>query len=214
MGDLPQDRGFKNVDTFCRVGKQCVIREGATIHRGTPAGSATVIGERCLLMTNSHVGHNCVLGDDVTVVSGAVLGGYVEVGSAAILSGNAAIHQFVRIGELAIVSGLAKIVQDVPPFFMTDRNGAIVGLNTVGLRRAGLPKEDRQEIREAYRLIYRSHLSHADVVKRLSETAATPAGVRLAEFLAVSSHRGISKDSRRERSSHVTNSAITSETTE
>lgn len=197
IGDLPQDRNFQNDDTFCRIGSECVIREGATVHRGTPAGSTTVIGDRCLLMTNTHVGHNCVLGDDVTVVSGAVLGGYVFVGSQAVISGNAAIHQFVRIGELAIVSGLAKIVQDVPPFFMTDRDGAIVGLNAVGLRRAGVSMAERREIRAAYRLIYRSNLCHADVVKDLSRSASTSAGRQLAQFLAAPSRRGITKESRR-----------------
>ena len=84
--------------------KVATIREGVTVHRGT----GTVIGDGCLLMTNSHIGHNCEIGRGVTIVNGALLAGYVRVGPGATISGNAAIHQFVRIGELAMVSGLAR----------------------------------------------------------------------------------------------------------
>jgi len=193
LGDLPQDRAFDGGESFVRIGNDCVIREGATVHRGTAEGSATVVGHRCLLMTNSHVGHNCVLGDDVTLVSGALLGGHVETGNRVVISGNAAVHQFVRIGELAMVSGLGKITQDIPPFCMTDRDGAIVGINLVGLIRAGVSRAERKEIKHAYRQIYRAGLSHAAAVKMLTATIRTPAGHRLLEFLASVSTRGITR---------------------
>ena len=191
IGDFPQDRAYEGAATLCRVGDDCIIREGTTIHRGTKPGSETVVGDRCLLMTNCHVGHNCVLGDDVTLVSGVLLGGYVRVGAKAIISGNTAVHQFVRVGELAMVSTLAKIVQDVPPFMMTDRNGSVVGVNSVGLRRAGFSPLERKEIKSAYRLMYRSGIARPQVIERLTASVDTDLGRRFVEFLTAPSHRGI-----------------------
>jgi acyl-ACP--UDP-N-acetylglucosamine O-acyltransferase len=106
IGDIPQDHAFDGSDSYCLIGDECTIREGATIHRGTAPGSATIVGDRCFLMTNSHVAHNCEIGNDVTLVSGALLAGYVRVGARAVISGNAAVHQFVRVGELAMIDGL------------------------------------------------------------------------------------------------------------
>jgi UDP-N-acetylglucosamine acyltransferase len=132
-----------------------------------------------------------VLGDDVTLVSGVLLGGYVHVGAKAIISGNTAVHQFVRVGELAMVSALAKIVQDVPPFMMTDRNGSVVGVNSVGMRRAGFSPQERKEIKSAYRLMYRSGVSRPEVIERLAANVETDLGRRFVEFLTAPSHRGI-----------------------
>jgi UDP-N-acetylglucosamine acyltransferase len=150
-------------------------------------------------MTNSHIGHNCEIGGGVTIISGALLAGYVRVGPRATISGNAAIHQFVRVGELSMVSGMAKIVQDVPPFFMTDREGAVVGENRVGLMRAGLTSDERQEIKAAFRVIYRSGLSHQAAVEYLSTYISSAAGHRLLAFLCEKSKRGLSRDSQRLR---------------
>lgn len=190
VGDLPQDHKFQGEASYCRIGEGTSVREGATVHRGTAPGSTTIVGKRCLLMTNSHVGHNCVLGDDVTLVSGALLGGHVQVGDRAIISGNAAVHQFVRIGELALVGILARIVQDVPPFFITDREGMMVGENRVGLARAGLTAPERAEIKRAYQVIYRGGLGRNAAVDFLASYVTTPAGQRLLEFFATDSKCG------------------------
>lgn len=199
IGDVPQDRAFQEETSFVTIGAGCTIREGATVHRGSTEGSSTVVGDRCLLMTNTHVGHNCMLGDDVTLISGALLGGYVEVGSRAVISGNAAVHQFVRIGELAMISGLGKIVQDIPPFFMTDRDGAIVGVNRVGLLRGGFSELERAELKNAFRIIYRAGLGRADALKMLEVSVTTETGRRLLTFLKENSRRGVSRDSYRDQ---------------
>jgi UDP-N-acetylglucosamine acyltransferase len=199
IGDLPQDHAYDGAVSYCRLGKRCTVREGVTIHRGTAPGSETLVGNHCLLMTNSHVGHNCQIADDVTLVSGCVLGGYVQVGPRAVISGNAAIHQFVRIGELAMVSGLAKVVQDVPPFFMTDREGAVVGENRVGMIRARLSALERTEIKAAFRVIYRSGKGHQEIIEYLSGYITSDAGRRLLDFVALRSKRGMTRDSLRLR---------------
>lgn len=199
IGDVPQDRAFNGEDSSVVIGAECIIREGVTIHRGTAPGSTTEVGDRCFLMTNSHVGHNCVLGSDVTLISGALLGGHVDVGPRAVISGNAAVHQFVRIGELAMISGLGKIVQDIPPFFMTDRDGAIVGVNRIGLLRGGFSSLERTELKNCFRIIYRSGANRTDALQMLQVSVTTDPGRRLLQFMSESSRRGISRDSYRER---------------
>lgn len=191
IGEVPQDRGYQGAVSFCRIGEDTVIREGVTIHRGTAEGSATVVGSRCFLMANSHVGHNCTLGDDVTLANGALLAGHVQVGHRAFLSGNAGVHQFVRIGELVMVGGLTKVTQDVPPFCMVDDRGTCVGINVVGMQRAGMGSAERQDARRAYALLYRAHLNLPNALERLEKTVTTEAGRRLVEFLRIRSRRGI-----------------------
>ena len=199
IGDLPQDRAFDGGESFCRIGADTIIREGVTIHRGTAAGSITSVGERCLLMTNSHVGHNCILDDDVTLVSGALLGGHVSVGAKTIISGNAAVHQFVRIGEMVMVSGLAKVVQDIPPFFMTDRDGHVVGVNSVGLRRSGFTAEERAEVKTAFRIVYRSISNAQAALDLLRNAMQTRTGMAIVDFYANGGGRGVAKARERRR---------------
>lgn len=192
IGEAPQDRAYAGDRSFCRIGADTVIREGVTVHRGTAPESATVIGERCLLMVNAHVGHNCQVSDDVVIVNGAVLGGHVSVGPRAFLSGMVGIHQFVRIGELAMIGGMVKVVMDVPPFFTVGGAGeACTGVNIVGLRRAGLNPEEREELRDAYRLLYRSGALFRSAVEELAARVKTEPGRRLVEFLRSPSRRGV-----------------------
>lgn len=190
VGDSPQDFKYRGEASFCRIGRGTIIREGATVHRGTAPGSATVVGDRCLLMTNSHVGHNCELSDDVILVSGALLGGHVSVGERAIVSGNAAVHQHVRIGELALVGILARITQDVPPFCITDQEGNVIAENRVGMKRAGFSVEERKELKAAFAAIYRAVKGRNAALQYLQSTMTTSAGRRLLDFYAHESTRG------------------------
>ena len=191
IGDWPQDRSYNGAQSYCRIGNETVIREHVTIHRGTAPESETVVGDRCLLLAHSHVAHNCRVGDDVLLVNGALLAGYVTVGNRAVISGNAAVHQFSRVGELAMIGGLAKITRDIPPFLMFDGAGVCVGVNTVGLRRAGFSREERQEVKAVYKALYRTPGSASRVIAELEPVIATPAGRTLLAFLKTPSKRGI-----------------------
>lgn len=199
VGHLPQDVKYSGEPSFTEVGDETVVREHATIHRGTMPGSTTVVGRRCFIMSTGHVGHNCVVGDEVVVANGGLLAGHVQVGNRAFISGNVAIHQFVRVGELTILGGrLTAIGKDAIPFMHVEMPGPI-GPNVVGLRRAGLTAEERQEIRACYRILYRSGLRFPVAIERVAETARTAPGRRLVEFLRAPSKRGFLPLKRRGR---------------
>jgi UDP-N-acetylglucosamine acyltransferase len=191
VGDVPQDRSFEGEVSRCEIGADCIIREGATVHRATGRDNVTSLGDGCFLMTNAHVGHNCKLGSDVTLVTGAILGGHVEIHDRAILSGNVAVHQFVRIGELAMIGGLGSVSQDIPPFMLTDRLGSVIGVNTIGMRRAGFSPDDRAAVKGAFQLLYRSGLGVAEAAGRLESGATSDVLRTLADFVTQPSPRGL-----------------------
>ena len=192
IGDLPQDLAFQPAESFVRIGADCVIREHVTIHRGTKAGTATVVGDGCYLMANSHVGHNVRLGARVIVANGALLAGYVDVDDEAFISGNVVIHQFVRVGRLSMLSGGCGIGKDVPPFCTTVglRRNRIGGLNTIGMRRAGMSPPDRAQVSRAFKMLYRSHLNVSQALERMRQEFTDGPAVDIVKFLSVS-RRGI-----------------------
>ncbi len=189
VGHLPQDLKFPGEPSTTDVGDETVVREHATIHRGTVPGSTTIVGPRCYIMSTGHVGHNCVLGAGVIIVNGVMLAGHVQVGDRAFISGSAGIHQFVRIGELAILSGLCRVPKDVPPFMLLGPAG-VHGLNVVGLRRAGFTNTERLELRQCHRVLYRSGLHFPQAIERVAAMVETEPGRRLAAFLQAPSRRG------------------------
>ncbi len=160
LGGMPQHVHMPEHPGVVTIGDGNVIRENVTVHRAMNAGNATQIGSRCLLMVGSHVAHDCTVGDGVIITNNSLLGGHVKVDDKAYISGGVAVHQFCRIGRLAMVGGLARVRQDVPPFVTVDGGTTmIVGLNKVGLRRAGFSMQDLTQLKAAYRTIYRSGLT-------------------------------------------------------
>ncbi|RMF70916.1 MAG: acyl-ACP--UDP-N-acetylglucosamine O-acyltransferase [Planctomycetota bacterium] len=198
VGHHPQDVKWTQTPSYTVIGDGCIIREHATVHRGTDPDTTTELGRRVFMMSTSHVGHNCRVGDDVVLMNSALLAGHTQVGSRAIVSGNVSVHQFCRIGELAIISGLTRVPNDVPPFMMLAPQG-VVGPNVVGLRRAGYGSTERAELRAAHRLLYRSGLLFRDAVRRLADEVRTDPGRRLVAFLQAESKRGIAGYRRRAR---------------
>lgn len=196
VGHHPQDLAWKGEPSCTRVDEDTIIREHATVHRGTMPGSSTVIGRRCLIMATGHVGHNCVLGDEVKVANGALLSGHVQVGDRAFVSGNAVVHQFVRIGELAMIGGGIRVPGDVLPFMLMGPDG-LMGPNTVGLRRAGFSAEQRTALREAFRLLFRSGLGFRAALERLAWQHPPDPLSRLVAFAQAPSRRGLVGAARR-----------------
>ena len=160
IGGLPQDLGFKpGTRSSVEIGNRNVIREFVTIHRGTAADSVTCIGDDNFLMAGAHLGHNCAIGDKVIIANNCLLGGYVTVDDGAFLGGGCVFHQFMRIGRLAITQGTSGFGKDIPPYVAAAGINKVVGLNVVGLRRAGFEAVDRAEIKAAFRLLYESGLN-------------------------------------------------------
>jgi UDP-N-acetylglucosamine acyltransferase len=156
IGDAPQDLKYKNERTGVIIGDDNVFREGVTVHRSAKVDEATVIGSHNYLMVNAHIGHNGAVGNHVIIANGALLAGHVEVGDRAFISGNCLIHQFTRIGTLAMMQGGAGVGRDLPPFTIAYGVNNIIGLNVVGLRRAGIKPEERLELKRLYQALFRS----------------------------------------------------------
>lgn len=191
VGHLPQDVKFKGEVSYCRIGARTVIREYTTIHRATGEGESTVVGEDCFLLGGTHIGHNCEVGNRVTMVNGAKLGGHCQVADRVTFGADGIIHQFVRIGELAMIGAGGPVAMDVLPFMLTDHDGFVAGLNVVGLRRAGVPREEVLELRGIFRTLYREGLSFREAVARVAKDVRGEAGRRLVAFLQAPSRRGI-----------------------
>ena len=183
VGHEPQDYAYSGERTYCEIGPRTVIREHATVHRGTVPESKTVVGADCLLGVSSHVAHNCVVADRVVMMNGALLGGHVRIGARTFISGNAGVHQFVRVGELVMLSGNASISSDIPPFMLAHDRNRITGINRVGMKRAELSTEEIAEARRAYKELYRNGRAMSRSIAYLADTLVTPAGRRLVEFL-------------------------------
>lgn len=192
VGHLPQDFHFSGERSYCRIGDRTIVREGASIHRGTQPESWTVLGRDCFILASAHVGHNCVLGDGVKVYNCAALSGHVEIGRNAIVSGYSLIHQFVRIGEYVMLGGGTRLTKDVPPYFAAVHESECYGYNALGLRRSGeFSAEEISEVKLAYRTLYRATKPFRQAVDELSGLVRTRTGRAILEFIRAPSKRGI-----------------------
>jgi UDP-N-acetylglucosamine acyltransferase len=166
IGAYPQDLSFRpDSRSGVEIGDENVIREYCTIHRGTKPETATILGSRNFLMTGAHLGHNTLLGDDIIIANNVLLGGYVEVQDRAFIGGGSLVHQFTRIGKLAIVQGSSATGKDIPPFSIASGRNSVVGINFIGLRRAGFDLNLRKEAREAFSLFYHQGLNAAQALE-------------------------------------------------
>jgi UDP-N-acetylglucosamine acyltransferase len=196
IGGYPQHVHLPERPGRVIVGSGNTLREMVTIHRALEEDQATVIGDNNFLMVNAHVAHDCVLGSNGIFANNVMLAGHVAVEDRAYLSGAVAVHQFTRIGSMAMVGGQAHVTKDVPPFVTVDGlSSYVVGLNTIGLRRAGFDQDTIRQLKAAYRVIYRSGLAWKDVLARLADEFPQGPAARFHEFLAATT-RGIMTERR------------------
>jgi UDP-N-acetylglucosamine acyltransferase len=190
LGGEPQDLSFAGGQTFLQIGDDNVFREHVTVHRGTVAGSTTVIGDGNYFMQSAHVAHNCRIGNATLVAGGALLAGHVELADRVFVSGNCVVHQHVRIGRLALLRGLSRTSRDVPPFCLMDGTHTVRGVNTVGLKRAGFDAPRVAAIRRAVAQLFGrpTHLGRA--LARVEAGAMTDEVRELVAFIH-DSKRGV-----------------------
>ncbi|MBP5638148.1 MAG: acyl-ACP--UDP-N-acetylglucosamine O-acyltransferase [Victivallales bacterium] len=190
IGDAPQDLSYRGQLSYTEIGKDCIIREYVTVHRGAEEGSKTVIGDHVMLMAFSHVGHDTIIARDVVVANATLLAGHVTVGEHAFISANVMIHQFVRIGRLAMVGGGNAITQDVPPFCLLQWD-QIQGPNIVGLRRSGMDETTRNTLRAAIKTYFFDGLARQNAVAKIQENLQVLPEVQEVIDFIMSTQRGI-----------------------
>lgn len=176
LGGLPQDLKFKGEVTTVEVGEGTTIREYVTINRGTSESQRTTVGQGCFLMAYVHLAHDCHIGDGVIVSNGTQFAGHVTVEDRAIVSGLCAVHQFVRIGRHAFIGGASRVTKDIPPYVKAVGNPVkLYGLNSVGLPRSGFKPEVIRDLKQAYRLFFRSEMNISQAMEQArAELGAAP----------------------------------------
>lgn len=193
IGNIPQDLKYRGAASRLRIGDHNTFRECVTVNCSNDLDEDTTIGSHNLLMACSHVAHNCHVGNHVILANGVLLAGHVTVGDRAVISGNGMVHQFVRVGTLAMMQGGAAVSKDLPPYTMARGNNGISGLNSVGLRRAGLEAEERLELRKLYHCLFRSGLTLRRAIEAARQSFTSPAARVMIDFVATSK-RGVCAD--------------------
>ncbi|RKY62917.1 MAG: acyl-[acyl-carrier-protein]--UDP-N-acetylglucosamine O-acyltransferase [Candidatus Latescibacterota bacterium] len=194
LGMPPQDLKFSGGDTFLKIGDRTVIREYATLHRGSHARGETVVGSDCFIMAYAHIAHDCILEDHVVLTNMVQLAGHVTVERYAFLGGMVPVHQFVRIGQHCMIGGGYRVSKDVPPFVLAAGEPLRpIRLNIVGLRRRGFPKETIDVLHRAFRIFFRSGLNTTQALQRAREELPPLPEVEALLGFIENSERGIIK---------------------
>ncbi len=194
VGTIPQDLKFGGEKTKLVVGDNTVIREFATLNRGTHHRGETRVGSDCLLMAYSHVAHDCILGDHVIMSNSVNLAGHVVIGDWATLGGLVPVHQFVKIGAHAMIGGGCRVPMDILPYSLYGGLPPMVmGINQIGLKRRGFSSDTLAVLEKTFRILFRSKLNTTQAVERIkAEIQPIPEVQLVLEFIA-NSERGISK---------------------
>jgi UDP-N-acetylglucosamine acyltransferase len=192
LGERPQHLKYNGEPTGVEIGDGNIFREQVTVHRGTTHSWVTRIASHNFFMANTHIAHDCAIGSHCIMANGAVLGGHVVLADNVYISGNSAVHQFVRIGRLALLSGVSASTKDIPPFCIQQRIDTIVGVNVIGMRRAGLSHEQVDAVRRAFHIIFRQGMVIPNALALVEhELGAVDVVQELVRFIR-ESKRGIS----------------------
>lgn len=194
LGEEPQNNKHKGGRTFLEIGKNCVIREGVTMHRGSDCSTGrTIVGDNCMFLAYAHVAHDSVLGNHVTFSNNVMIGGHTHIGDHVIIGGGAAVHQLVRVGHHAFIGGVTALTKDLIPYgSAVGVHAWLGGLNIIGMKRSGLARTDIHIMRHAVHMLF-------DKTKPVRERALevqaaypdSPAVADLAAFVTVEGRRAL-----------------------
>ena len=174
IGAIPQDLKYNNEETLLYIGDRTVIREFVSVNKGTSALGKTEIGSDCLLMASVHVAHDCVVGNNVIMSNLTTLGGHVNIDDWVILSGGVLVHQFCNISKHAFIGAGALVTQDVPPFILAAGSPVeYSGINSVGLKRRGFSIDDRKELKNIYKMYFRSKNNRKENLSKIKKELAS-----------------------------------------
>ncbi|MBI3593012.1 MAG: acyl-ACP--UDP-N-acetylglucosamine O-acyltransferase [Nitrospirae bacterium] len=186
IGLPPQDLKYRNEKTGVKIGKKNIIREYTSIHRASVSGDGlTEIGDSNFLMAYVHIAHDCKIGSFTVMANAATLAGHVHVEDFAVIGGLVAVHQFTRIGAYAMVGGFSGIGQDIPPFTMASGPRAkLYGLNVIGIKRHGFSDEAINNLKKAYKILFREKRILKDALKKIkSDLPETKEIKQLVKFI-------------------------------
>jgi UDP-N-acetylglucosamine acyltransferase len=196
VGEDCQDKKYKGEPTRLEIGDNNIIREGATLHRGTVQdNSLTRVGSNNLFMAYVHIAHDCIVGDNCIFANNASIAGHVHVGDGVILGGFTGVHQFCKVGSYAMTSLYSVVNMDIPAFVMVQGYPARArGMNFEGMKRRGYSKELISQLRAAYRTLYRSGMTLAEALARLQDEAGDSAEMAMLLDSLQRSERGIVRE--------------------
>lgn len=195
IGLAPQDLKFGGEDTSVVIGERNVIREFVTIHKGTDGGGGeTKIGSDNLLMAQVHVAHDCIVGNEVIMGNAATLAGHVEIGYRANVGAYSGVHQFCKVGREAFVGGYSLVVKNAMPFSLVQGNHArCFGMNRVGMKRRGYPKETLKQLNHAFHLLLAAKLNTTQALERIEKEIKGVEEVDLLVEFIKNAERGVVK---------------------
>jgi UDP-N-acetylglucosamine acyltransferase len=170
VSNVPQDLSFAGEDSVFIIGDNTVVREYATLHRGTKVTGESRVGNNCLLMAYAHVAHDCYVGNNCILVNATQLGGHVTIEDYAIIGGGTVVHQFCKVGQHSMTGGGYRVTQDVPPYILTAHEPLrFEGLNIIGLRRRGFSNDDITLLKQAYGILYSKSMNVTQAKVKIKE---------------------------------------------
>ncbi|MFZ4116784.1 MAG: acyl-ACP--UDP-N-acetylglucosamine O-acyltransferase [Chthoniobacterales bacterium] len=197
LGADPQVIGFdRSIKSTVKIGSENILREYVTIHRGMSEGSSTTVGDHNFLMVGVHLGHNSSVASHVIIANNCLLAGHVEIEEKAVLGGGAVFHQHIRVGKLAMVRGGSRMSKNIPPYLTAYESDLVSGLNSVGLRRAGMSSATRMELKKAFQCVYRSGLNITQALEAATQTTWSAEAHYFFEFIAQAHKRGVCRSLR------------------
>ncbi len=192
IGSDPQDLKYEGETSELTVGDRTVVREYATLNRGTRASGRTVVGSDCLIMAYAHVAHDCEIGNHVVLSNAVNMGGHVVIEDWAMVGGLTAIHQFVRIGAHSFCGGGSRVPQDIPPYLKVAGNPVkLYGLNKIGLERRGVSEDVTSALKQAYQVLFQSKLTLTRALDMAAKEVEQIPEVRHLLAFIRSSERGV-----------------------
>ena len=194
VGSKTQDKKFDGGVSYLRIGHRNHIREYVTMNPGTKEGTETVVGDDNLFMAYSHIAHDCIVHNRTILANQATLAGHVILEDGVILGGLSAVHQFVTLGKLSLVGGCSKVVQDIPPYMIVDGHPAKASaINTVGMDRAEMTKEDKSSIKKVYKILFRTGQALKTSIAQIEEEVPQTEAVKEVLSFLSRAERGICK---------------------